>query len=93
MWWWWVSTDYIIISSNSINIHKICYKRWKTDDVESTETTDDLLALITNLKPFTQYAYYVKTYTVASESIGAQSDIEYFTTLPGSKLIIMIFTI
>ncbi|XP_050440178.1 insulin-like receptor [Adelges cooleyi] len=55
---------------------------WKTDDVESTETTEELFAIITNLKPYTQYAYYVKTYTVASESIGAQSDISYFYTLP-----------
>lgn len=61
--------------------------RWKTDDVESTEiTTDDLVALITGLKPYTQYAYYVKTYTMASESNGAQSDINYFRTMPGSRL-------
>ncbi|XP_060876851.1 insulin-like receptor [Metopolophium dirhodum] len=58
---------------------------WKTDDVESTEvTTYDLVALITGLKPYTQYAYYVKTYTMASESNGAQSDINYFRTMPGT---------
>lgn len=64
---------------------------WKTDDVESTETTDDLVAPITGLKPYTQYAYYVKTYTMASESNGAQSDINYFRTMPGSKFIINTF--
>lgn len=62
--------------------------RWKTDDVESTETTEDLVALITGLKPYTQYAYYVKTYTMASESNGAQSDINYFRTSPGSNNIL-----
>lgn len=61
--------------------------RWKTDDVESTETVDDLVALITGLKPYTQYAYYVKTYTMASESNGAQSEINYFRTLPGSMFL------
>lgn len=60
--------------------------RWKTDDVESAETTDNLFAPITGLKPYTQYAYYVKTYTMASESNGAQSDINYFRTMPGSML-------
>lgn len=59
--------------------------RWKTDDVESTETTEELVSLITGLKPYTQYAYYVKTYTMASESNGAQSDINYFRTMPGSR--------
>lgn len=59
--------------------------RWKTDDVESTEEEKtDLLAILTGLKPYTQYAYYVKTYTMASESNGAQSEINYFRTLPGS---------
>lgn len=59
--------------------------RWKTNDVESTETTSiDLTAILTGLKPYTQYAYYVKTYTMASESNGAQSDINYFFTMPGS---------
>ncbi|VVC26261.1 Hypothetical protein CINCED_3A024692 [Cinara cedri] len=57
---------------------------WKTDDVESTETVSDLVALLTGLKPYTQYAYYVKTYTMASESNGAQSEINYFRTMPGT---------
>lgn len=58
--------------------------RWKTDDVESTENTVELNAILTNLKPFTQYAFYIKTYTMASENNGAQSDINYFRTMPGS---------
>lgn len=54
--------------------------------MESTEIpNDNLQALLTGLKPYTQYAYYVKTYTMASESNGAQSDINYFRTMPGSR--------
>lgn len=62
--------------------------------MESTEiTTDDLVALITGLKPYTQYAYYVKTYTMASESNGAQSDINYFRTMPGSRFFVFYYFI
>ncbi|XP_037048445.1 insulin-like receptor [Bradysia coprophila] len=38
--------------------------------------------VLINLKPYTQYAYYVKTRTVASEPNGGQSEIQYFQTLP-----------
>lgn len=38
--------------------------------------------IMTDLRPYTQYAYYVKTYTIASERFGAQSKIKYFTTYP-----------
>nr|XP_018916405.1 PREDICTED: insulin-like peptide receptor [Bemisia tabaci]XP_018916406.1 PREDICTED: insulin-like peptide receptor [Bemisia tabaci] len=48
---------------------------WMMDD-----TTDDYLLLLTGLKPFTRYAYFVKTYTIASETNGARSDITYFRT-------------
>jgi hypothetical protein len=34
------------------------------------------------LEPYTQYAFYVKAYTLATEQKGAQSDINYFTTKP-----------
>lgn len=61
--------------------------------MESTEATDDLVALITGLKPYTQYAYYVKTYTMASEPNGAQSVISYFRTMPGSKFKHLFFNI
>jgi hypothetical protein len=36
---------------------------------------------------FTQYAYYVRTYTIATECNGAQSPIQYFLTKPNSKLL------
>lgn len=56
---------------------------WRVEDT----TTFDRKALmvqivLTNLKPYTQYAYYVKTYTIASEPYGGQSDIMYFRTSP-----------
>lgn len=34
------------------------------------------------LKPFSQYAYYVRAYTSGKLEAGAQSEILYFTTLP-----------
>ncbi|XP_077988842.1 insulin-like peptide receptor [Glandiceps talaboti] len=36
---------------------------------------------ITNLQPWTQYAIYIKTYTIAGSLKGAKSDIIYVTTL------------
>lgn len=38
--------------------------------------------LLNNLSPYTQYAFYVKTLTIASEKNGAQSDIQYIRTNP-----------
>nr|AVT56260.1 insulin receptor 1 [Boisea trivittata] len=58
-------------------------------DSNSTSSMDDssnkdheLVHILTRLKPFTQYAFYVKTYTIASEKSGAQSPIQYFRTDP-----------
>ncbi|XP_044591590.1 insulin-like receptor isoform X2 [Cotesia glomerata] len=60
---------------------------WRVDDVapESSNESSNLIitALLTQLKPYTQYAFYVKTYTIATERSGAQSKVQYFTTLPG----------
>lgn len=52
------------------------------------DTTDDYLLLLTGLKPFTRYAYFVKTYTIASETNGARSDITYFRTAAARKFTI-----
>lgn len=65
---------------------------WKVDDVSPSETSGDfksdvrpqLTHILTKLKPYTQYAFYIKTYTIATERSGAQSEITYFTTLPGA---------
>ncbi|XP_076760117.1 insulin-like receptor-like [Xylocopa sonorina] len=69
---------------------------WKVDDV-SASTNSTLIDsakfgsgremsvhshYLSQLKPYTQYAYYVKTYTIATERSGAQSNLTYFRTLP-----------
>jgi insulin receptor len=38
--------------------------------------------ILTGLKPWTQYAVYVQTYTVASSNEGAMSELLYFKTAP-----------
>nr|UTM63729.1 Insulin-like receptor [Riptortus pedestris] len=68
---------------------------WRVDDVSASEVpirdgnktsggeeTHELNHILTRLTPFTQYAFYVKTYTIASEKSGAQSPIQYFRTDP-----------
>ncbi|KAK9497178.1 hypothetical protein O3M35_004544 [Rhynocoris fuscipes] len=56
---------------------------WKVIDVSADENVTERgfhQTIITKLKPYTQYAYYVKTYTIASEKTGAISPIQYFRT-------------
>lgn len=56
---------------------------WRVEDSTSFDRKANMVQIIlTNLKSFTQYAYYVKTYTIASEPNGGQTEILYFTTLP-----------
>lgn len=57
--------------------------RWHVDDVNDFSPNEAVPYPLTRLEPFTQYAYYVKAYTVATEKTGAQSPIQYFRTLPG----------
>ena len=59
---------------------------WKIDYYEATDEEEFHNSTLSSLKPFTQYALYIKTYTIASERRGAQSDIIYFTTKPDSKI-------
>uniref|UniRef100_A0A6B2ED02 Tyrosine-protein kinase receptor n=1 Tax=Phlebotomus kandelakii TaxID=1109342 RepID=A0A6B2ED02_9DIPT len=57
---------------------------WKVDDVGRESGRQSFISYpLARLEPYTQYAYYVKTYTVATEQMGAQSDIIYFRTRPG----------
>lgn len=53
-----------------------------TNNNSTTERSYYNSHILTQLKPYTQYAYYVKTYTIATERSGAQSEVKYFTTLP-----------
>nr|ANZ55075.1 insulin receptor 1b [Pyrrhocoris apterus]QIS94310.1 insulin receptor 1b [Pyrrhocoris apterus] len=58
---------------------------WRADDISVSDgfsNDGELIHILTRLKPFTQYAFYVKTYTIATEQSGAQSNIQYFTTDP-----------
>ncbi|CAH1989756.1 unnamed protein product [Acanthoscelides obtectus] len=57
---------------------------WRVYDVAVQETDQTVTQLLPNLKPYRQYAFFVKTYTIASEKTGAQSDIMYFMTLPST---------
>lgn len=66
---------------------------WNLVYVEFARSDDPILnQTIHNLKPFTQYALYMKTYTIAtkSETKGAISNITYFTTLPDRKYKLLI---
>lgn len=53
---------------------------WKTADADPGVN----MQIIAHLKPFTQYAVYVKAYTLPTAEQGAQSDITYFKTLPAA---------
>ncbi|CAD1479730.1 unnamed protein product, partial [Heterotrigona itama] len=67
---------------------------WKVDDVSASTNTTETSKFggrqdknvhthyLSQLKPYTQYAYYVKTYTIATERSGAQSNLTYFRTMP-----------
>lgn len=54
---------------------------WSVEDVNDFSHIDKISQPLTKLEPYTQYAYYVKAYTLVRES-GAQSSISYFTTKP-----------
>ncbi|KAI8044805.1 hypothetical protein M5D96_000977 [Drosophila gunungcola] len=55
-----------------------CDDRWK---VSSPEKSGELL--LGDLKPYTWYAYYVRTMAISSESTNAESEVEHFKTNPG----------
>ncbi|KOC66875.1 Insulin-like receptor [Habropoda laboriosa] len=61
---------------------------WKVDDVPAATNMTSMKEknvqshYLSQLKPYTQYAYYVKTHTIATERFGAQSNLTYFRTMP-----------
>lgn len=56
---------------------------WQVDDVsDNNRNATPVTAIATHLKPYTQYAYYIRTYTVASEQRGGLSQLKYFRTAP-----------
>lgn len=56
---------------------------WTVSDNELGQE-DTVRSIIPHLKPYTQYAFYVRTLTVASSNESAQSPILYFRTKPGT---------
>lgn len=67
------------------------------DDVSATasKAEDYESHIITNMKPFTQYAIYVQTYTVAPQQtgkrVGARSPIFYERTRPAGTYVFQTF--
>ena len=60
--------------------------RWKTDDVRpEIDENAKYVGTILILKPYTQYALYVQTYTIATAKTGAMSAITYLKTKTDSK--------
>ncbi|KAH1023594.1 hypothetical protein HUJ04_012768 [Dendroctonus ponderosae] len=55
---------------------------WRVEDEANNLDQPVIKHTLNNLKPYTQYAFFVKTYTIATEKNGAQSDINYFRTKP-----------
>lgn len=55
---------------------------WKPDDITDfgNGTEKEINAILSLLTPYTRYAFYIKTYTIASEPRGGQSEIHYFRT-------------
>uniref|UniRef100_A0A1B6KAQ3 Tyrosine-protein kinase receptor n=1 Tax=Graphocephala atropunctata TaxID=36148 RepID=A0A1B6KAQ3_9HEMI len=68
---------------------------WRVDDIAPPDPTDKVAsdedtwmeAILTHLRPYTQYAFYIKTYTIATEKVGAQSKIKYFRTYPDTPTV------
>ena len=59
--------------------------RWKTVDVRpEIDASAQFVGTILILKPYTQYALYVQTYTIATANTGAMSAITYLKTKPDS---------
>lgn len=60
---------------------------WKVEDhpvSQINQNVDLPPKIIYNLSPYTQYAYYIKAYLLKAEGFGAQSNITYFRTAPGT---------
>lgn len=56
---------------------------WTLEDIEDNNRNSTTVThILTQLKPYTQYAYFVRTHTVASEQRGGLSEIQYFKTHP-----------
>ena len=56
---------------------------WLVEDVpDHNRDSTPVSIILIQLKPYTQYAYYIRTYTVAGEQHGGITPIKYFRTKP-----------
>lgn len=56
---------------------------WRVEDITIDQAKGTHFnVLLSRLTPFTTYAYYIRTYTIASQMDGGQTDIQYLTTDP-----------
>lgn len=60
---------------------------WNAVDVkpDADANAPYIASILYNLEPFTKYAVYVQTYSIATAKVGAMSKIVYLTTKPDSK--------
>lgn len=60
-----------------------CSDSWQVEKIPDIYRNSTHVSIIlTHLKPFTQYVYYVRTHTVAGEARGGFAEIKYFRTRP-----------
>ncbi|PSN49099.1 hypothetical protein C0J52_13643 [Blattella germanica] len=55
---------------------------WRVAYVILNSQTTNMSHVITQLKPFTLYAFYVETYSTVSATVGGRSSIQFFRTFP-----------
>lgn len=77
--------NFIYLFLGSIDIYIFLYSlfRWSMVDVPIPETYMNITHMtrtLSGLKPYTQYAFYIKTYTIDTEKRGGQSQLQYFRT-------------
>lgn len=62
---------------------------WMLEDINDFVPKDMIAFPLTNLEPYTQYAFYVKAYTLSTEQNGAQSEIQYVRTRAGQPSVVL----
>lgn len=62
------------------------------EDISIDRSEDQFTVFMSRLTPYTQYAYYLKTYTIASQLYGGQTPIQYLTTSPSKPDPVILMT-
>lgn len=58
--------------------------RWNVEEITKNESSEGQSYSLTGLNPFTKYAIYIKAYASTSSKFDVESEIEFFSTLPGT---------